>query len=543
MAAPKAVAVFSHLDVEYVVEPLCSSEAAALVCDALTIKEAMHQGQDLSQLQLRSMLGPPRLELLDPQYGDAAANASFEDIVEQLNDCAIEAAGEEQPEPGGQGLVLAALTLEHNAAVQLLLATAPSLALADGALDIAVHSALEYAAHSRSALVALLLAALPDPRAAVEAVPVYLVHDAAGRNGVELLQQLLEVAPRIATAIVGFYTTAMWAAACGCSQALAVLIEFCPEASTAANEHGQHPLHSAAQIGSTACLKILLAAAPQLAAAVDEEGWTAAHVAAKHGRPAALELLLRRVPETVSALTLQDASCMFIVAGHGHVAVVQLLLAATPHTAQVADDRGFLPAHVAAEQGHSEVLRLLLDAAPACALARNEGGWLPAHMAAMRGEVPCLSVLLAAAPAAAGTRSYDGHLPIDTAIELLADPAEQHATVRALLPYGDARAVLRALRSDGQSLAPLFAEFVLARLPLTPTIRGLLPAQCPGLGRALPAALEHSIEQAASLVRHLPAADRLRLHTAARCLARAQRRLRTHLPQPVLWKVLSMFEA
>ncbi len=439
--------------------------------------------------------------------------------------------------------MLATLTLEHTAAVQLLLAAATSLALADGTLDIAVHSALEYAAHSRSALVALLLAALPDPRAAVEALPVGLFYQAAESDNAELLQQLLEVAPSIATAVNICFTPTIWAAQHGCSQALAALVDFCPGAASAVNEYGQHALHAAAMAGSVPCIEILLAAAPKLAAAADENGWTAAFVAAKYGHPAALEALLRHAPQTVSAVSQHGTTCMIAAAAAGHVAVVQRLLAIAPHTALVGDARGFQPAHSAAQHGRSEVLRLLLDTAPACALARNEGGWLPAHVAAMQGQVPALSLLLAAAPEAANIRTHDGHLPIDTAVELILEPAKQPATVCALLPYGDARAVLRALRSDGQSLAPLFADFVLARLPLSPTIWGLFPPQCPGLGRVLSAALEHSTEQAASLVRHLPAADRLRLHTAALCLARAQRRLCTHLPQPVLWKVLSMFEA
>ncbi len=450
---------------------------------------------------------------------------------------------EEQPQLGGQGLLLAALSIEHNAAVQLLLATAPSLALAHGALDIAVECALEAAAHSCSALVALLLAALPDPRAAVEAVPVDLFYQAAESDNAELLLQLLEVAPGIATAVNICFTTTIWAAQHGCSQALAALVDFCPAAATAVNEYGQHALHAAAMAGSVPCIEILLAAAPQLATAVDGQGWTAALVAAKYGHPAALEVLLRHAPETASAVSQHGTTCMNAAAEYGHVAVVQQLLALAPHTAQVADDRGFLPAHAAAEQGHSEVLRLLLDAAPACALARNASGWLPAYVAALHGKEPALTMLLAAAPAAANIRTYHGHLPIDVATRNTADPAKQPATVHVLLPYGDAHAVLRALKNGGPRLAPLLADFVLARLPLSPTIWGLLPAPCPGLGRALPAALEHSIEQAVSLVRHLPAADRLRLHTAALCLARAQRRLRTHLPQPVLWKVLSMFDA
>jgi hypothetical protein len=54
---------------------------------------------------------------------------------------------------------------------------------------------------------------------------------------------------------------------------------------------------------------------------------------------------------------------------------------------------------------------------------------------------------------------------------------------------------------------PLFADSVIARLPLAADEWALVPTPCPGLGRALPAALAHSAIQASTLVQHLPAAD------------------------------------
>lgn len=450
---------------------------------------------------------------------------------------------ERQLPPGGAGLLLAALSIGHNEATQLLLAAAPSLAQADGALAAAVEGALDSAAHSASAPVALLLAALPDPCAAVEALPAGLACRAAQHNGVELLQQLLEVAPSIAAAVDCSLTTTMWAAMRGCAQALAVLVESNPAAAVAANEYGQHALHAAAINGSAPCVEVLLAVAPQLATALDDDGSTATYVAAMYGNSAALEALLRHAPETAATASFNSMTPLHAAAKHGSVAAVQLLLAAAPQTALAGDVQGFCPAHAAAQHGHSAVLSLLLAAAPACATARDGDGWMPAHVAALNGHPPALSVLLAAAPATASARTFRGHLPIDVAVELILDAAMQPDTVRALLPHGDTRAVLRALKSGGPQLAPIFADFVLARLPLSPTLWALLPAQCPGLGRVLPAALEHSVEQAASLVRHLPPADRLRLCMAALCLARTQKRLQCHLPQPVLWTVLSMFDA
>lgn len=68
----------------------------------------------------------------------------------------------------------------------------------------------------------------------------------------------------------------------------------------------------------------------------------------------------------------------------------------------------------------------------------------------------------------------------------------------------------------------------------------MVPAQCPGLGVALPAALEHSFDQARRLMAHLPPADALQLRMAALVLARAQRRLHVYLPQPLVDHLLAL---
>jgi len=97
--------------------------------------------------------------------------------------------------------------------------------------------------------------------------------------------------------------------------------------------------------------------------------------------------------------------------------------------------------------------------------------------------------------------------------------------------------------SAGAWARPLFADFILCRPPLAEAEWVLVPAPCPGLGRALPLVLEHSLEQASQLVRRLPAEDVRRLRTCALCLARRQRELGVFLPQPVVARILSMFDA
>ncbi|PSC70817.1 ankyrin repeat PH and SEC7 domain containing [Micractinium conductrix] len=76
--------------------------------------------------------------------------------------------------------------------------------------------------------------------------------------------------------------------------------------------------------------------------------------------------------------------------------------------------------------------------------------------------------------------------------------------------------------------------------PLAEAEWALVPAPCPGLGAALLAVLQRSAAQAARLVAHMPAGDVRRLRTAALCLARAQRAHDAPLPQPLVWRVLSL---
>ena len=99
--------------------------------------------------------------------------------------------------------------------------------------------------------------------------------------------------------------------------------------------------------------------------------------------------------------------------------------------------------------------------------------------------------------------------------------------------------MLRILQQHGQAALPLFADFAIARLPLSEDEWALLPSHCPGLGRALPAALAHSATQASRLVRRLPPGNAERLRTFALCLARVQRRSGIQLPVAIVDVLLS----
>ena len=74
------------------------------------------------------------------------------------------------------------------------------------------------------------------------------------------------------------------------------------------------------------------------------------------------------------------------------------------------------------------------------------------------------------------------------------------------------------------------------RLPLSAANWALVPAPCPGIERVLPAALACSTDQAAQVVRRLPAAAREWLRTAVLCLGRC--RLPWHVAALILANAL-----
>jgi hypothetical protein len=113
----------------------------------------------------------------------------------------------------------------------------------------------------------------------------------------------------------------------------------------------------------------------------------------------------------------------------------------------------------------------------------------------------------------------------------------QHA---AFLRPAEPVPCLAALLVAGSAALALISDFAAVRLPLTSEEWAALPIACPGLGRALPAAIGHSAEQAKQLVQHLPPADAQRLRTAALSLHRAQKELQRPLPVPVVSNILSL---
>ena len=254
-----------------------------------------------------------------------------------------------------------------------------------------------------------------------------------------------------------------------------------------------------------------------------------------------VRLLLAAAPGTALARAENGSTPLHLAASWDARASAQALLQAGPEAALRADDRGKLPLH----QGirHLEVVRLLLAAAPGAALDRAAGGSTALHFAVSAEAPASAQALLQAAPEAAFVADSRGRTPLQDCLRrcrLWYFNEEFLETLGVLVAAAPSPATFAALVGSGGQAAPLFADFVAAAPPLTAEQWACVPAPCPRLGRALPAALSHSHEQARQLVRRLPPADASRLRTFALVLARLQRRLRVALPGEVTGKLLSL---
>jgi hypothetical protein len=252
---------------------------------------------------------------------------------------------------------------------------------------------------------------------------------------------------------------------------------------------------------------------------------------------AIVELLLAAAPTAAAHAGEDGALHIHRAAAAGKAGTVGLLVAAAPATAAALTTFRQTPLHWAASHGDAETAQLLLDAAPETALVEDDDGWTPLHLAAGDGHTAAIQRVLAAVPEAAEVRSASGRLPLDLALM-----GRHSDAARCLLVAGPSAQVLTTVARNGRAALPYLTDCVIQRLPLSEAEWMFVPEPCPGLGRALPAALAHSSAQAGRVVERLPRADARRLHTFALCLARVQRRLDTYLPTPVNWLLLSNFD-
>jgi ankyrin repeat protein len=256
-------------------------------------------------------------------------------------------------------------------------------------------------------------------------------------------------------------------------------------------------LQAAVERPTAAVLQLLLSAQLSDVMETDDVGRLPLHVAAMHGSADAVRLLLAAAPAAASAEDDYGSLPLHLAALYGRPDAVRLLLAASPAAAAAEDFEGLLPLHTAVKSGNAAAVSLLLEAAPRTAATATRCGWLPLHYAARQGDATVVQLLLGALPQAAVVASPSGETPLGLAYQ------RWHAeSVRILMRHGSTQDLLGALAAARPRMAYLCADVVAARLPLNATEWTLVPSPCPGLGHALPAALQHSPEQVRQLVQH-----------------------------------------
>lgn len=477
-------------------------------------------------------------------------------------------------------LLYSAACLGHSAAVRALLAVAPKAAtITSSSGATLLHAA---AKHGREAATRVLLAAAPTLGYALNGKGQTPLHIAVDAGGLSLLHPPVETTQPECPEM-GWLASLTEVPALPPNGNMAVvrlLVESAPGAAAMQDELGWSPLHDAAYYNHHEAAAALLPAAPAMTAAGNSQQQTPLHLAAQCGDADMVAMLLAALPAAAAQGVLTAAvegdetpshDCYFMPlhlaasrkCSHEVAAcIVRVLVEAAPEVAVmtaaaapaaggggagVGEDAGerrlLTPLLLATRRNNLAAIKVLLQAAPAAA-ALPATGWTrdtPLHVAASWGNEAAVKLLLEAAPQAAAAVNFWGRTPLRMAIHRGQLPAAR-LLVAASPPSLALQALADAARSQPGALA-LFAVAVAAHLPLTEQQWQLVPAACPGLGRALPAALAHSEQQARQLVRHLTRGDGQRLRAFALALWRMQKYRQLPLPGPIVRILLASFDA
>ncbi|KAI3433783.1 hypothetical protein D9Q98_003588 [Chlorella vulgaris] len=488
-----------------------SNKAAELMYNFLEIRQAADDRRCSVLLRLNSRIDCLSSSIvLSGRWCDELRNTSFADWVQQVEACTSIVASLEAMNGGhvGQDVIHDAMLYEATALGHII-------------------------------VVQILLLAIGDPLDSTHQPSIWTpktpLHTAAGKGHTAVCELLLSRYPATSPDVEVRLPLHL-AAEAGNTATCRLLLEAAPATATAGDCCGRLPLHYAAEAGDLVTCQMLIDIAPQAVTAADEDGFLPLHAAANSGETGVCQLLLDRDQHTATAASASGSLPLHMAANNGHTATCQLLLDMAPQTATTGDSDEFLPLHLAALSGHTAACTLLLDRAPNTATAADLDGWLPVHYAAGTGHLAVLDLLLAAAPGAANVADSIGRRPLRIALD---NDSERYDAARRLLGCGNGQAVLDDLHGGDFDTICLFADYVLARLPLSAALWERVPPMCPGIGRALPAALAHSTQQAHEVVRRLPKPGARRLRTAALSLHHVQRQSQVFLPADILHNILS----
>lgn len=483
--------------------------------------------------------------VLSGRWCDELRNTSFADWVQQVEACTSIVASLEAMNGGEQAVGATRWMSFMPAAVcQPTIYSGASLImrlLAGHVGQDVIHDAMLYEATALGHIIVvqILLLAIGDPLDSTHQPSIWTpktpLHTAAGKGHTAVCELLLSRYPATSPDVEVRLPLHL-AAEAGNTATCRLLLEAAPATATAGDCCGRLPLHYAAEAGDLVTCQMLIDIAPQAVTAADEDGFLPLHAAANSGETGVCQLLLDRDQHTATAASASGSLPLHMAANNGHTATCQLLLDMAPQTATTGDSDEFLPLHLAALSGHTAACTLLLDREPNTATAADLDGWLPVHYAAGTGHLAVLDLLLAAAPGAANVADSIGRRPLRIALD---NDSERYDAARRLLGCGNGQAVLDDLHGGDFDTICLFADYVLARLPLSAALWERVPPMCPGIGRALPAALAHSTQQAHEVVRRLPKPGARRLRTAALSLHHVQRQSQVFLPADILHNILS----
>ena len=314
---------------------------------------------------------------------------------------------------------------------------------------------------------------------------------------------------------------------------------------------GRTALHIAAAEGHSHCAAVLLQAGAS-PAQMDGRGYLPLHLAAATGRLAVACLLLEAAPQAAGLQTGNDwpGTPLHMAVVKGQLDMVRLFLELAPHAALIPSSSQLMPISYAAHNRDPDcsaaMVQLLLNTAPTSVTSDDiaAGASFPLVMAAMRGNAAAAHLLVRAEPNTAwiALQTALEHAPAAAAGTAPGDVQAYLDTARALLPAVQPAEALPLLAAGGDLTLPLFPDLA-AHWPLTAAEWQQVPSPCHGLGRALPAVLQRSNEEAALLVAHPQPADSTRLQTFALALHRSQRLLDIHLPNELVHHLLSLFDA
>ena len=201
------------------------------------------------------------------------------------------------------------------------------------------------------------------------------------------------------------------------------LLEYFPDAVSAADEHGVLPLHCACFNKNVTLniIQLLIDADPDSVRSVND-GWTPLHVACfnKYVTKGINQLPINEDPDSVRS----------------EVHILNLLIEKYPEAVRCADDNGCLPIHLAARAKSPDFCQVLIEAYPGSERITDGIGLLPLHLACSTGSLATVEYLYGIFPDASDHRTTPGgYHPIHLAIrtERRENPAGAAAIVRFLL--------------------------------------------------------------------------------------------------------------